>query len=114
MPEHDPSFRLVRIRDGYPPLEDLGLIGDGSTVALAGLDGSIGWLCLPRFDSEPLLGGLLDREHGGHFSVTPEGLTEANRFDATAMLGATTAAWRKWMTRFSSRVKATTRAGAPA
>ena len=79
MLEPDPSFRPVRTRDGYPPLEDLGLIGDGSTVALAGLDGSIRWLCLPRFDSEPVLCGLLDREHGGHFSVTLEGLTEARQ-----------------------------------
>jgi hypothetical protein len=79
MLEADPSFRPVRTRDGYPPLEDLGLIGDGSTVALAGLDGSIRWLCLPRFDSEPLLCGLLDRDHGGHFSITPDGLTEARQ-----------------------------------
>jgi GH15 family glucan-1,4-alpha-glucosidase len=79
MLESDPSFRPVRTRDGYLPLEDLGLIGDGSTVALAGLDGSIGWLCLPRFDSAPLLCGLLDRERGGHFSITPDGLTEARQ-----------------------------------
>ena len=79
MLEPDPSFRPVRTRDGYPPLEDLGLIGDGSTVALAGLDGSIPWLCLPRFDSEPLVCGLLDAERGGHFSVTVDGLTEAQQ-----------------------------------
>ncbi len=79
MLESDPSFRPVRSRDGYLPLEDLGLIGDGSTVALAGLDGSINWLCLPRFDSAPLLCGLLDRERGGHFRVTPDGLTEARQ-----------------------------------
>jgi alpha,alpha-trehalase len=79
MLESDPSFRPVRTRDGYLPLEDLGLIGDGSTVALAGLDGSINWLCLPRFDSVPLLCGLLDRERGGHFSITPDGLTEARQ-----------------------------------
>jgi GH15 family glucan-1,4-alpha-glucosidase len=79
MLEPDPSFRPVRTRDGYLPLEDLGLIGDGTTVALAGLDGSICWLCLPRFDSEPLLCGLLDRERGGQFSVTPDGLTEARQ-----------------------------------
>jgi hypothetical protein len=48
MLETDPSFRPVRAGEGYPPLEDLGLIGDGATVALAGLDGSIRWLCLPR------------------------------------------------------------------
>ena len=79
MLETDPSFRPVRARDGYLPLEDLGLIGDGATVALVGLDGSIGWLCLPRFDSEPVFCGLLDRERGGHFTIAPEELTEARQ-----------------------------------
>jgi alpha,alpha-trehalase len=77
--EPDPSFRRIQTRDGYLPLEDLGLIGDGSTVALVGLDGSIQWLCLPRFDSEPLFCALLDARRGGHFSVTPDDLTEARQ-----------------------------------
>jgi GH15 family glucan-1,4-alpha-glucosidase len=79
MLDPDPPFRPVHLRDGYLPLEDLGLIGDGATVALVGLDGSIPWLCLPRFDAEPLLCGLLDHARGGHFSVTPEDLREARQ-----------------------------------
>ena len=79
MLDPDPPFRPVHLRDGYLPLEDLGLIGDGATVALVGLDGSIPWLCLPRFDAEPLLCGLLDHTRGGHFSVTPEDLREARQ-----------------------------------
>jgi alpha,alpha-trehalase len=79
MLETDPSFRPLRVRDGYPLLEDLGLIGDGATVALVGLDGSIHWLCLPRFDSEPVFCGLLDRERGGRFTITPDELTEARQ-----------------------------------
>jgi GH15 family glucan-1,4-alpha-glucosidase len=79
MLDTDPSFRLVRVREDYPPLEDLGLIGDGATVALVGLDGGIYWLCLPRFDSEPVFCGLLDRHRGGHFTITPDGLTEARQ-----------------------------------
>jgi len=79
MLETDPSFRPVRLREGYPPLEDLGLIGDGATVALVGLDGSIYWLCLPRFDSEPVFCGLLDRDRGGHFTITPDELMEARQ-----------------------------------
>jgi alpha,alpha-trehalase len=75
----DPAFRPVRTRDGYLPLEDLGLIGDGTTVALVGLDGSVPWLCLPRFDAEPLFCGLLDRASGGHFSVTADDLIEARQ-----------------------------------
>ncbi|WP_042371382.1 glycoside hydrolase family 15 protein [Streptacidiphilus neutrinimicus] len=79
----DPPFRPVRRRDGYLPLEDHGLIGDGTTAALVGLDGSVGWMCLPRFGSEPLFCGLLDHARGGHFTVAPEGLTEARqRYEA--------------------------------
>jgi len=40
MLETAPSFRPVRAGEGYPPLEDLGLIGDRATVALVGMDGS--------------------------------------------------------------------------
>jgi GH15 family glucan-1,4-alpha-glucosidase len=76
----DPSFRPVRRSEGYPRLEDLGLIGDGATAALVGLDDSITWLCLPRFDSEPLLCGLLDHEHGGHFALTVEDLRDARQY----------------------------------
>jgi GH15 family glucan-1,4-alpha-glucosidase len=75
----DPSFRPARLRDGYPPLEDLGLIGDGTTAALVGLDGSIPWLCLPRFDSEPLFCGLLDSAGGGRFTVAPDEIVEARQ-----------------------------------
>jgi GH15 family glucan-1,4-alpha-glucosidase len=79
MLDPDPSFRPLRRRDGYLPLEDLGLIGNGTTVALVGLDGSIPWLCLPRFGSEPLFCGLLDAARGGHFTVAPEDLVEARQ-----------------------------------
>jgi GH15 family glucan-1,4-alpha-glucosidase len=75
----DPPFRPIRRRDGYLALEDLGLIGDGTTAALVGLDGSIPWLCLPRFDAEPLFCGLLDHAGGGVFTVAPEGVVEARQ-----------------------------------
>ncbi|HEX2317034.1 MAG TPA: glycoside hydrolase family 15 protein [Thermomonospora sp.] len=80
MLDPDPPFRPVRRWDGYPRLEDLGLIGDGATAALVGLDGSIPWLCLPRFDSEPLLCGLLDHANGGCFTLTVEELREARHY----------------------------------
>ncbi len=75
----DPSFRPVRRHDGYLALEDMGLIGDGATSALVGMDGSVMWLCLPRFDSEPLFCGLLDTARGGCFTVAPDEVLEGRQ-----------------------------------
>ncbi|OBF35959.1 glycoside hydrolase family 15 [Mycobacterium sp. ACS1612] len=75
----DPRFRPIRRHSGYLPLEDLGLIGDGATAALVGLDGSIPWMCVPDFDSDPLFCGLLDHQRGGDFTLTLEGLQEARQ-----------------------------------
>ncbi|NEK87797.1 MULTISPECIES: glycoside hydrolase family 15 protein [Geodermatophilaceae] len=75
----DPGFRPIRLHDGYPPLADLGLIGDGATAALVGLDGVIRWMCVPDFDSEPLFCSLLDSARGGSFIVVPERLVEARQ-----------------------------------
>lgn len=79
MHDPDPPFRPVHRREGYLPLEDLGLVGDGATAALVGRDGSIAWMCLPRFDAEPLFCGLLDHARGGHFTLAPEDLVEARQ-----------------------------------
>jgi GH15 family glucan-1,4-alpha-glucosidase len=51
-------------------LEDLGLIGNCQLSALVERSGSVVWSCLPRFDSEPVFGKLLD-EAGGEFSIAP-------------------------------------------
>ncbi len=75
----NPPFRAVDRRDDYLPLEDMGLIGDGNTAALVGLDGTISWLCVPRFDSEPVFCGLLGSPNGGHFTVAPEEIVEARQ-----------------------------------
>lgn len=73
-----PLRPIVRT-DGYLPIEDHGLIGDGVTCALVGRDGAIPWLCLPTFDGRPFVAGLLDADRGGTFAVTPVGLRESRQ-----------------------------------
>ena len=74
------SFLPLNPTDGYLPLEDYGLIGDGTTAALVGRDGAVSWLCAPRFDSPPLFCGILDAARGGAFVVAPEDLVESRQF----------------------------------
>ena len=74
------TFLPLHRINGYLPLEDSGLIGDGATAALVGRDGAISWLCVPRFDSPPLFCGVLDAARGGAFTVAPEDLVESRQF----------------------------------
>ena len=52
-------------------LADLGLIGNCQLSALVRRDGAIVWSCMPRFDSPPVFGALLDEKDGGRFSIGP-------------------------------------------
>ncbi|OYV84375.1 MAG: glucoamylase, partial [Planctomycetia bacterium 21-64-5] len=54
-------------------IEDYALIGDFHTAALVGRDGSIDWLCLPRFDSGACFAALLGTEEHGRWLLAPAG-----------------------------------------
>jgi alpha,alpha-trehalase len=73
------AFAPIDRIDGYLPIEDHGLIGNGTTAALVGRDGSISWMCVPRFNSPPLFSAILDAQRGGAFTVAPEGLVESRQ-----------------------------------
>jgi len=61
------SFKM-----GFKPISDYGIIGNMLSVALVGIDGSIDWCCLPRFDSPSIFAAILDDEIGGSFSIKPQ------------------------------------------
>ncbi|MGQ0749414.1 MAG: glycoside hydrolase family 15 protein [Betaproteobacteria bacterium] len=54
-----------------PRIEDYALIGDCETAALVGRDGSIDWLCWPRFDSPACFAALLGSARNGHWKIAP-------------------------------------------
>ncbi|SED16212.1 Glucoamylase (glucan-1,4-alpha-glucosidase), GH15 family [Streptomyces sp. 3213] len=63
----------------HPRIEDYALIGDEQTAALVGMDGSVDWLCLPRFDSAACFARLLGDEENGHWRIAPEGADRCTR-----------------------------------
>ena len=72
------------------PIADYALLSDRHSAALVGRDGSIDWLCFPRFDSPSIFGRLLGDE-AGHWSISTGGGAQISRryLDRTMVLETT-------------------------
>ncbi|WP_285117369.1 glycoside hydrolase family 15 protein [Leifsonia sp. fls2-241-R2A-40a] len=70
------------------PIEDYALISDCFTGALVGKDGSIDWLCLPRYDSRSTFGALLGTEDHGRWLLAPSdaSATSSRRYEQDTMI----------------------------
>ncbi|KAH4177398.1 hypothetical protein HBH43_051650 [Parastagonospora nodorum] len=60
-----------RAANGYMPIEDYGLIGNMRTCAMVATDGGLDYMCWPHFDSPSVFCRILDKDKGGHFSISP-------------------------------------------
>ena len=77
--------------DAYVPIGDYAIIGDSRSAALISRNGSIDWLCWPRFHSRSVFARILDASRGGYFVIHPSVPFETKRqyLDATNVLETT-------------------------
>src|SRR5437588_5374434 len=75
----------------YLPIADYAIIGCTRSAALISRDGSIDWLCWPRFDSPSIFARIIDYQKGGYFSIRPVGEFKSSRryLEATNVLDTT-------------------------
>jgi GH15 family glucan-1,4-alpha-glucosidase len=62
----------------FQPIADYGLLADCNSAALVDRDGSVGWLCLPRYDSAAVFAQILDPT-AGHWAIRPTGAYQIER-----------------------------------
>jgi alpha,alpha-trehalase len=78
IPTEPAALAAAPPRPAFTPIADYGLLADCNAAALVSRDGSIDWLCLPRYDSDALLARILDPA-AGHWSIRPAGAFTATR-----------------------------------
>ncbi len=67
---------MERPREPGLRIEDYAVVGDTHTMALIGRNGSIDWLCMPRFDADAMFAALLGDEDNGRWQICPRGLAD--------------------------------------
>ncbi len=63
---------MNHIKRPFQPIENYGIIGNLKTCALVSLNGSIDFMCAPKFDSPSIFATMLDRQKGGFCAIEPE------------------------------------------
>jgi GH15 family glucan-1,4-alpha-glucosidase len=75
---NEPAAATAGARGAFTPIGEYGLLADCNSAALVARDGSIDWLCLPRYDSDAIFARMLDPD-GGHWSIRPAGESTVER-----------------------------------
>ncbi|HEY6779141.1 MAG TPA: glycoside hydrolase family 15 protein [Thermoleophilaceae bacterium] len=70
--------KAVHAAKEFRPIADYGLLADCNSAALVDRDGSVDWLCLPRYDSDAIFSRILDPD-AGHWSIRPVGSYSTER-----------------------------------
>jgi GH15 family glucan-1,4-alpha-glucosidase len=73
-----PDTQTSGTAEAFRPIADYGLLADCNSAALVDRDGSISWLCLPRYDSAAVFARILDPD-GGRWSIAPTGPYRSKR-----------------------------------
>ncbi|HEV7708422.1 MAG TPA: trehalase-like domain-containing protein, partial [Asanoa sp.] len=84
---------LGAARSPFPPIEDYAFLSNCHTGALIAPDGSVDWLCVPRFDSPSIFGAVLDRE-AGMFRLGPYGINHSTARDYEPGTNVLLTTWR--------------------
>src|SRR5436305_9662624 len=74
----DPEMQTTSAAEPSRPIADYGLLADCNSAALLDRDGSVGWLCLPRYDSPAVFAQILDPA-AGHWRIRPAGEYSSER-----------------------------------
>ena len=85
-----PDTTAATVSEGFQPIGSYGLLADCNSAALVDRDGSVGWLCLPRYDSPAVFSQILD-PNGGHWRIRPAGEYRSERryIDGTLVIEST-------------------------